>query len=221
MTVPILETAQFALFTKFFISLFALINPVGILPVFISMTADQPTAIANRVNLTASITVAIILWTSLFLGTAILQAFGVSVESFRIAGGILLCSIAMTMVSGKLGEQKLNKEEKNQTAQAAAVTANMGVVPLALPLMAGPGAISSTIVWGARYNDWFSLIGFSVAAAIFACCCWGLYRSAPFLVRILGQTGINVITRIMGILLMALGIEFIVTGVRNLFPMLA
>ncbi len=214
------QVADFATYTKFFVSLFALINPVGIMPVFISMTADQPPSVSNRINLTASITVAVILWTALFLGDGVLTAFGVSVDSFRIAGGVLVCSIAMTMVSGKLGEQKLNKQEKSETVQPSIVTANMGVVPLALPLMAGPGAISSTIVWGTKYNNWESLIGFSVASALFACCCWLLYRIAPFLVRVLGQTGINVITRIMGLLLMALGIEFIVTSLRNLFPAL-
>ena len=215
------QVATFAIYSKFFVSLFALINPVGILPVYISMTIDQPASVSNRINLTASITVAVILWSALFFGDSILVSFGVSVDSFRIAGGLLVCSIAMTMVSGKLGEQKLNKQEKTETVQPSVVTANMGVVPLALPLMAGPGAISSTIVWGTKYNNWESLIGFSITSALFACCCWLLYRIAPFLVRVLGQTGINVITRIMGLLLMALGIEFIVTGIRNLFPGLA
>ncbi len=216
------HTADFAIYSKFFMSLFALINPVGILPVFISMTADHPRVFSNRINLMASVSVAIILWASLFLGDSILQLFGISVESFRIAGGVLLCSIAMTMVSGKLGEEKMNKQEQEQdrASRIYQPSANIGVVPLALPLMAGPGAISSTIVWGARYNDWQSLMGFSIAVAVFAGCCWALYRSAPFLVKVLGQTGINVVTRIMGILLMALGIEFIVTGVRNLFPVL-
>ncbi|VEA17372.1 membrane protein [Salmonella enterica subsp. enterica] len=91
-------------------------------------------------------------------------------------------------------------------------------MPLALPLMAGPGAISSTIVWGTRYHSIAHLLGFSVAIALFALCCWGVFRMAPWLVRLLGQTGINVITRIMGLLLMALGIEFIVTGIKGIFP---
>ena len=92
------------------------------------------------------------------------------------------------------------------------------LMPLALPLMAGPGAISSTIVWGTRYHTVTYLLGFSLAIALFALCCWGIFRMAPWLVRLLGQTGINVITRIMGLLLMALGIEFIVTGIKALFP---
>ena len=205
---------DFSAYFKFFIGLFALVNPVGIIPVFISMTSYQPAAVRNKTNLTANLSVAIILLTSLFLGDGILQIFGISIDSFRIAGGILVVTIAMSMISGKLGEDKQNKQEKSETA----VRESIGVVPLALPLMAGPGAISSTIVWGTRYHSWVHLVGFSLAIAVFALCCWGIFRMAPWLVRLRGQTGINVITRLMGLLLMALGIEFIVTGIKALFP---
>lgn len=201
-------------YIKFFIGMFALVNPVGIIPVFISMTSYQSAAARNKTNLTANLSVAIILWTSLFLGDGILQVFGISIDSFRIAGGILVVTIAMSMISGKLGEDKQNKQEKSESA----IRESVGVVPLALPLMAGPGAISSTIVWGSRYHNWGHLLGFSIAIALFAFSCWLLFRIAPWLVRMLGQTGINVITRIMGLLLMALGIEFIVTGVKAIFP---
>lgn len=192
---------DFPVYFKFFIGLFALVNPVGIIPVFISMTSYQTAAARNKTNLTANLSVAIILWISLFLGDTILQLFGISIDSFRIAGGILVVTIAMSMISGKLGEDKQNKQEKSETA----VRESIGVVPLALPLMAGPGAISSTIVWGTRYHSISYLFGFFVAIALFALCCWGLFRMAPWLVRVLRQTGINVITRIMGLLLMALG----------------
>jgi MarC family membrane protein len=178
------------------------------------MTRYQAAAERNKTNLTANLAVAIILWTSLFLGDAILRVFGISIDSFRIAGGILVVTIAMSMISGKLGEDKQNKQEKSETA----IRESVGVVPLALPLMAGPGAISSTIVWSTRYHSWLNLLGFTLAIAIFALCCWLLFRAAPLMVRILGQTGINVITRIMGLLLMALGIEFVVTGLKSIFP---
>lgn len=203
-----------SVYIKFFVGLFALVNPIGIIPVFISMTRDQIPAARHKTNLTANLSVAIILWTALFLGDGILHIFGISIDSFRIAGGILVVTIAMSMISGKLGEDKQNKQEKSETA----IRESIGVVPLALPLMAGPGAISSTIVWSTRYNSWQNLLGFSLAIALFASCCWLLFRVAPLLVRALGQTGINVVTRIMGLLLMALGIEFMVTGIRALFP---
>ncbi|AXF75734.1 YchE family NAAT transporter [Erwinia tracheiphila] len=206
-----------SIYIKFFVGLFALVNPFGIIPVFISMTSYQVPAARNKTNLTANLSVAIILWISLFLGKIILHFFGISIDSFRIAGGILVVTIAMSMISGKLGEDKQNKQEKSETA----IRESIGVVPLALPLMAGPGAISSTIVWSSRYHSWHNLIGFSISVALFSICCWLVFRAAPLMVRLLGQTGINVITRIMGLLLMALGIEFVVTGIKALFPGLA
>lgn len=201
-------------YIKFFIGLVALVNPVGILPVFISMTNYQDEFSRNKTNLTANISVAIILWISLFLGSAVLNFFSISIDSFRIAGGILIVSIAMSMISGKLGEDKQNKQEKSETA----IKENIGVVPLALPLLAGPGVISSTIVLSTRYHSWLDLVGYCLTIALFSFCCWLLFRVAPLLLRVLGQTGINVVTRIMGLLLMAMGIEFISIGLKATFP---
>lgn len=127
------------------------------------MTSYQTATARNKTNLTANLSVAIILWSSLFLGDGILQLFGISIDSFRIAGGILVVTIAMSMISGKLGEDKQNKQEKSETA----IRESIGVVPLALPLMAGPGAISSTIVWGTRYHSIAHLLGFSVCHRAF------------------------------------------------------
>nr|WP_314267834.1 YchE family NAAT transporter [uncultured Moellerella sp.] len=201
-------------YIKFFISLFALVNPVGILPVFISMTNYQTNIDRNKTNLVANSSVAIILCISLLVGDSILKLFGISIDSFRIAGGILIVTIAMSMISGKIGEDKQNKQEKSETS----IRESIGVVPLALPLMAGPGAISSCIVWTSRWHGWQNLLGLALTSIFFAFCCWLLFRSASLLVRYLGQTGINVITRIMGLLLMSLGIEFVVTGVKAIFP---
>lgn len=109
---------DFPTYFKFFIGLFALVNPVGIIPVFISMTSYQTAAARNKTNLTANLSVAIILLTSLYLGDAILQVFGISIDSFRIAGGILVVTIAMSMISGKLG--RINRtSRKNQRQQSA------------------------------------------------------------------------------------------------------
>lgn len=123
-------------------------------------------------------------------------------------------SIAFSMMSGKLGEDKQNKQERTESISREQI----GVVPLAMPLMAGPGAISSTIVYGSRYPTLIETVGIIATIAAFCFCSWLLFRSAPLIVRFLGQTGINVITRIMGLILAALGVEFIANGVRNLFP---
>ena len=206
---------NFAIYLQFFIGLFAIVNPFGTLPIFFSMTAHQYEADRNRTNLTTSISVGVILLVSLYFGKLILDVFSISLNSFRIAGGFLIVSIAMTMISGKLGEHKQNKEERNEDVSEYE---NLGVVPLAMPIMAGPGAIGSTIVWGTRYHSWVDYVGFSIAIILFAAICYILFRFSAPLVKRLGKTGSNVVTRIMGLILMALGIEIIVAGLSNLFP---
>lgn len=203
-----------SLYTKFFVGLFALVNPIGILPIFISMTNYQDAVARNKVNLTAHLSVAIILTVSLLLGSHILAIFAISIDSFRIAGGLLIMIIALSMINGKLGEHKQNKEERTESV----IKENIAVVPLALPLMAGPGAISSMVVWSTRYTSWQYILGFIITIFIFSGFCWLIFRAAPFFIRILGQTGINVVTRIMGLILMSLGVEIMTTGIRAIFP---
>lgn len=208
---------NFAIYLQFFIGLFAIVNPFGSLPIFFSMTAHQYEGERNHTSLVTAVSIGIILLVSLYFGNLILNAFSISLSSFRVAGGILIVSIAMTMISGKLGEHKQNKEEKNEDIKEYE---NIGVVPLAMPIMAGPGAIGSTIVWGTRYNSWEDYLGFSLAIIIFALICYILFRYSAPLVKKLGKTGSNVVTRIMGLILMALGIEIIVAGLTTLFPAL-
>ncbi|EEY71272.1 putative membrane protein [Grimontia hollisae CIP 101886] len=157
---------------------------------------------------------AAILVVSLLAGQLLLDFFSISLDSFRVAGGLLLVSIAFTMMSGKLGEDKQNKQEQSESVSREQI----GVVPLAMPLLAGPGAISSTIVYASRYPSSVDTVGLIASICIFATGIWGLLRLAPTIVKFLGQTGINVITRIMGLILAALGIEFITNGLRALFP---
>ncbi len=212
-----MQTLELAIFLQFFLGLVAAVNPVGIMPVFVSLTGHMTPEEKRKTATTANIAVAIILCISLLAGQVLLDMFSISLDSFRVAGGLLLLSIAFSMMSGKLGEDKQNKQEKTEYVSREQI----GVVPLAMPLMAGPGAISSTIVYGARYPSMFDTVGISITIGLFCFCSWLLFRSAPLIVRFLGQTGINVITRIMGLILGALGIEFIANGLRNLFPGLA
>ncbi|NLS14501.1 YchE family NAAT transporter [Vibrio sp. SM6] len=209
-----MSTIEFAIFLQFFLGLVAAVNPVGIMPVFVSLTGHMTLEEKNRTARTAHIAVFVILTVSLLAGQLLLDLFSISLDSFRVAGGLLLMSIAFSMMSGKLGEDKQNKQEQSESVSREQI----GVVPLAMPLMAGPGAISSTIVYGARYPSMFDTLGITLTIAAFTLCSWLLFRSAPLIVRFLGQTGINVITRIMGLILGALGIEFIANGLRSLFP---
>ncbi len=212
-----MQSFEIAIFLQFFLGLVAAVNPVGIMPVFVSLTGHMTLEEKNKTAATANIAVAIILIIALLAGQMLLDLFSISLDSFRVAGGLLLLSIAFSMMSGKLGEDKQNKQEKSEYISREQIA----VVPLAMPLMAGPGAISSTIVYGSRYPNMLDTLGIILTVVAFSFCSWLLFRSAPYIVRLLGQTGINVITRIMGLILGALGIEFIANGLRNLFPRLS
>ncbi|ADN76580.1 multiple antibiotic resistance (MarC)-related protein [Ferrimonas balearica DSM 9799] len=205
------------LFFQFFLGLVAIINPVGLLPVFVTLTSHQTEPERQRTGTIANFAVVVILLVTLFAGQLILDMFSISLPAFRIAGGTLIVFIAMSMLQGKLGEVKHNKAEDRESAARESVA----VVPLALPLMAGPGAISSVIVFAAENSTVMDTIGMVTAIVVFGACSWAIFRLAPVIFRVLGQTGINVITRIMGLLMLSIGIEVVAAGAKGLFPALA
>lgn len=196
-------------YINFFFNLFALVNPIGILPIFISMTNNQNIHNRNQINLITNCSVAIILFFSLILGEVLLKLFNISIDSLRIAGGILIIIIAIPMIIKKINTKKEKTIFSNQK--------NIAIVPLALPLMAGPGAISSCIIWSSHWNGYKNLIGLSLICIIFSFFCWFLFKTANFLIKIFGETGINIITKITGLLLMSIGVEFIIIGIKTVF----
>ena len=202
------------LYVKFFLGLIAIINPFGLLPVFVSLTSHQTEVERNQTGKIANFAVVVILLVTIFAGQHILNLFSISLSAFRIAGGSLICIIAMSMLQGKLGEVKRNKEEDREASGMESVA----VVPLALPLMAGPGAISSVIVSAAEHNNLENLIGMSITVILFGLLSFSLFRMAPLIFKVLGNTGINVITRLMGLLMLSIGIEVIGAGIKGLFP---
>ena len=202
---------DFSIYISFFFSLFALVNPIGMIPIFTSMTNHLSILERNKTNLIANFSVVVILSISLIFGSAILDLFGISINSFRISGGILVIIIAMSMINGKFIDDmnsRKNGKFKKHTSK------NISVVPLAMPLIAGPGAISSTIVWSTHHYSVIHMLGCIITIILFSCFCWVLFKLSPIIVEILGRTGINIMTRIMGLLLMSLGIEFILIGLK-------
>ncbi|CAL4320651.1 YchE family NAAT transporter [Buchnera aphidicola] len=205
---------DFSIYINYFAGLFALINPIGMIPIFLGLTGFQSVKKRSIINTIANISAAIILIVTLFIGSIILKFFGISIESFRIAGGLLIVSIAISMINGTLMNSILYKKNKNQSVY---YKENISIIPLAMPLIAGPGAISSTIIWSTHNNHLNNKIYCSIIILLFSFFCWVLFQMAPWFIKILGATGINILTKIMGLILMSLGIEFIIESIKILF----
>ena len=204
---------DFTEYTKIFISLFAIIDPVGNIPIIIAFTAGMTAQRRERVGRMASLSVFVILFAALLLGEAILGFFGISIHSFRTAGGILLLLTSVTMLIG-------DKPDRLPEDTDGDATSSIAIVPLSTPLLAGPGAISTVILdahkgTGAGHYGVMSLV--LVALSLFV---WLTFLIAPRVSQRLGRVGCNIATRLMGLLLAAIAVEFIAGGLRGLFPAL-
>ena len=204
-------------YIKFFTGLLAIVNPIGAVPMFLSLTTNQSTGERNRTSVLAAATVLMVLGVSLLMGEAILHFFGITIASFRVAGGILILLIAISMMHAKLSAAKQTEEE----AQDAAEKDSIAVVPLGVPLLAGPGAISTIILFAHRDSSLLHYVIGGIEILSLALSIWLSFRLAPAIGKLLGKTGINIITRIMGLIIAALGVEFMTNGLKQLLPGLA
>lgn len=206
-------------YLKFFIGLIAILNPIGVIPVFINLTQQQDTIERNATARTTGMSVAIVLLVGLLAGELILNVFGISIASFRVGGGILILLMAISMMNATMSPARQTPEE----ARDAIMKEQVAVVPLAIPLIAGPGAISTVIVYANRAAESQLLhqLVLGIGILLVATLIWFVFRMAEPLSRRLGRTGINVVTRIMGLIMAAIGVEFMANGLKGLFPVLA
>lgn len=200
-------------YTKIFISLFAIIDPVGIIPIIIAFTVGMTAQRRERVGRVASLAVFSILLAALLLGEAILEFFGISIHSFRTAGGILLLLMSIKMLLG-------NKETLTPDDLDTDSTSSIAIVPLSTPLLAGPGAISTVILVAHRGNSAGHYGMMVLVLVALSLTVWLTFLIAPWVSRRLGTMGSNIVTRLMGLLLAAIAVEFIAGGLRGLFPAL-
>lgn len=202
---------------KFIIALFAIVNPIGAIPLYISLTDGyQPGERGQIVRITPVAVVAILLVT-LLCGEFILRFFGISIGSFRIGGGILLLLMASSMLQARTSRASHTPVEAEETADRQSIA----VVPLAIPLLSGPGAISTVIVYADRAKSLSAYLLISGGILLVGVAIFLSLLAAPHISRRLGRTGINIITRLMGLILAAIAVEFISNGIKNLFPALA
>ena len=203
-------------YTKIFISLFAILDPVGIIPIMIAFTVGMSEEKRARTARVASFSVCGILLAALLLGEPLLRFFGISIHSFRTAGGILLLIMAINMLFNHHGKPAPMTDE----ASDGESTTSIAVVPLSTPLLAGPGAISTVILDAHKGSGIAHLSMLGLVIALLSVTVWLTFLAAPWASRRLGRTGIHVFTRLMGLILAAIAVEFIAGGVRGLFPAL-
>jgi len=206
---------EYTEYTKMLIGLIAIVNPIGAVPIFISLTTGLDDKARRTIYRTTTYAVFLILMAALILGEAILDFFGIS--SFRVAGGILSLLMAISMMHARTTDVKRTDEEAEESTHMNSIA----VVPLAIPLLAGPGAISTVILYAHRDA---SLLHYSLVALVILLLCVLLFlafRSVKYISQYLSQTAVNVFARIMGLILAAIAIEIIANGVKGLFPDLA
>ncbi|EIJ36933.1 multiple antibiotic resistance (MarC)-related protein [Thiothrix nivea DSM 5205] len=199
-----------------FIGLLAIVNPLVAVPMFISLTSTSNEAEKRKTARLSALTVGIVLTLAAVAGQALLQVFGISIAAFRVAGGILILLMAIAMLHAKAagGNARHTEAEANEAANKEQV----GVVPLGIPLLAGPGAISTVIIY-AHQNPQWSWIGILVGlVAVLALLVWIVLYLAEYLATWLGATGLNIANRIMGLLLAAIAVGFITEGLKVLLP---
>jgi len=211
---PMLDYAQYL---KIFIGLLAIVNPFGAIPLFISMTADENRIQRSKTINLVAIGVTIILLVALFLGEQLLTFFGITIDSFRVGGGILVLLMAIAMLHAKTSLIKQTDKEADESIEKESVA----IVPLAMPLLAGPGAISTVILAAHRENSIAHYMIIALIIVLLSVVVWAVLRLSPWIEGRIGSTGINIFTRIMGLILMAIAVEFIASGIKGLFPALA
>jgi len=201
---------------KLTIALLAIVDPIAGIPMFLTATAGNTQASRRRTAQVVAITVFCVLGVSALVGTEILRFFGISIPSFLIGGGILLLMLAISMLQAQDSRIRQTPDEAEEAAEKDAVA----VVPLGIPLLAGPGAISTMIIATHKAPGFFHNFYLLIPAAIIALTVWATFATATRISDRLGKTGMNIITRVMGLIIAALAVEYIYRGLVELFPKL-
>lgn len=187
---------MFTLLLKAFFAVFGVMDPVGNVPTFLSLTEKMDITSKRRLATKAVLRAGIILLIFVFLGNAILNFFHISIQSFRIAGGLILILVGFQILFGI----RFGKEDESLD--------DISVVPLATPLIAGPGTITTVVIFSKEYGYQITLIGV-IANLLLS---WILFRYAPLILKILGKSGTLLFAKVMGLILVAIGVEFTRSG---------
>jgi multiple antibiotic resistance protein len=203
-------------YLRFLVTLTAVLDPFLAVPIFLALTASHSAQARRRLARVATITVFLVLAGSALFGERLLIAFGASLAAFRVGGGLVLLLMALAMLNAEVGGVRQSEEEAKEVESGEV----SGVVPLAVPLLAGPGSISTTIIAAQSGGavHYFAILGCVLLVCVLT---WVALSLAERIGAAVSATGLNVATRILGLLLAALAIQTMAEGLKQLFPGLA
>ncbi len=204
---------MFELFVAVLASLFTVVNPLGAVPVFLAMTPGVTRREQTQTALQTSIYFTLILLSFFFGGTLILSFFGISINAMRIAGGLVILLSGYGLLSGNFAE---NRAISSRVTEEALHKADISFSPLAMPLLSGPGSISLLISLYTEYPALPQKATIAAVILIMGAIVFFILSSAPYLNRLLGEAGLRAMTRIMGFIVMAIGVQYIIGGVVHL-----
>ena len=203
------------------ITLMAIVNPLAIVPFFIHYTQGFSYEQRQRTIWVSAFSCFVVIAVSALMGLHILEFFGISLASFQVGGGMLLLTSALNMLNAQPAEAKSSTNDlETDGAEKAAMGASIAVVPLTIPLLTGPATMSTVVIYAEKAKTFLqlgTLVGYGVVIALATAVCFSL---AQPIARVLGKTGINVMTRLMGLILAALAVEVMSDGLIKLFPTL-
>jgi multiple antibiotic resistance protein len=210
------DLLSLASYVKVFVAMIVIVNPIGIMPVFVAMTVNQSDAQRHNIARIAAITVLVTLLVSVIFGEKVLEIFGISMAAFKVGGAILILLNAVSMMQAMPTRDKQTPEE----AREAEDKASIAVVPLGLPLLAGPGAMSTILIYASEKKAIPHVAAVCVVIVAVAVAVWLALRIATRIGNRMSTTTLNVATRIMGLLLAALAVEIFSSGIVELIPAL-
>jgi len=196
-----------------FTSLFSVVNPLAAMPIFVSLTDRFSERERIQTAKKASFYMMGVLITFLLIGTFILSFFGISLAGIRIAGGLIIMRAAYSMLNPETGGRKLTDEDE----AAAKEKEDISFSPLALPLLSGPGSIAVVIGFATQAEGVTDYLINGASVLLVACITYGLLRLAPISARYIGPTGLNVMTRLMGFIALAISVQFILSGISRYY----
>jgi multiple antibiotic resistance protein len=205
-------TELLGLFVVSLPAVFFVVDPIGVVPIFLAMTADDPPEKVRRMALRACVTGAALLTFFALFGGLIFKMFGVTLGAFRVAGGLLLLITALDMLNARPARTRTSPKE---TLEGAAKD-DVAIVPLAIPLLAGPGAIATVMVLMSRGTGILTAVPVVLSVILTFAVSYLLLRGASLVQKVLRQTGVAILERVMGLILAAIAVQFIAEGARTL-----